>query len=142
MAKALLQGGQYAVRILTRKADSEKAKALQAAGAEVVVGDLSNKDSLKAAVDGCYGVFGVTNFWEHFGKEYEQGVNLIDAVAEGGVQHFVLHTLPDYNALSSGQYSVPHCDMKAALKRYTKQKNLPATFLEVAFYYENSLFSR
>jgi uncharacterized protein YbjT (DUF2867 family) len=137
VANALLQGGQYAVRILTRNAASEKAKALAAAGAEVVIGDLSNRGSLKAAVDGCYGVFGLTNFWEHFEKEYDQGANLIDAVAESNVQHFVLHTLADYHELSNGQYPVPHCDMKAALKRYTKQKGLPATFLEVAFYYEN-----
>ena len=139
VAKALLHGGQYAVRILTRHASSEKAKAFAAAGAEVAVGDLNDKASLKAAVDGCYGVFGLTNFWEHFEKEYDLGVNLIDAVANANVQHFVLHTLADYSQLSNGKYPVPHCDMKAALKRYTKQKALPATFLEVAFYYENFL---
>jgi uncharacterized protein YbjT (DUF2867 family) len=137
VAQALLQNGQYDVRILTRRPDSEKAVALHEMGATVYAGDFSDKDSLKAAVDGCYGVFGLTNFWEHYEKEYDLGVNLIDAVAAAGVQHFVLHTLADYNALSGGQFPVPHCDMKAALKRYTKQRGVPATFLEVAFYYEN-----
>jgi hypothetical protein len=33
---------------------------------EVVVADLDNVDSLKKAFTGCYGVFGLTNFWEHF----------------------------------------------------------------------------
>ncbi len=137
VVRALLQRGEYSVRILTRNAVSEKALALQAQGAEIAVGNLDDKASLAAALDGCYGVFGITNFWEHFGKEYSQGVNLIDAVAESNVKHFVLHTLADYQELSGGRFPVPHCDMKAALKRYTKQKGLPATFLEVAFYYEN-----
>ncbi len=137
VARALLHQGQYQVRILTRNPGSEKAAALGQMGAENFAGDFSNRESLLAAVQGCYGVFGLTNFWEHFEKEYELGVNLIDAVSAAGVQHFVLHTLADYNALSNGQFPVPHCDMKAALKRYTKQKNLAATFFEVAFYYEN-----
>jgi hypothetical protein len=58
-------------------------------------------------------------------------------VAESGIKHFVLHTLPDYFELSGGRIPVPHCDQKAALKRYSRQKGLPATYLEVAFYYEN-----
>jgi uncharacterized protein YbjT (DUF2867 family) len=139
VAQALLQSGQYQVRVLTRRPQSDKAVALQESGAILYTGDFSDKESLKTAVNGCYGVFGLTNFWEHFEKEYDLGINLIDAAAAAGVQHFVLHTLPDYNALSGGQFPVPHCDMKAALKRYTKQKGIPATFLEVAFYYENFL---
>lgn len=137
VARALLSDNNYSVRILTRNAASEKALDLQAAGAEIVTGDLDDIESLKAAMKDCYGVFGVTNFWEHFEKEYEQGINLVDAVAASGIKHFVLHTLPGYSQLSKGEFPVPHCDIKAALKDYTKSKQLPATFIQPAFYYEN-----
>ncbi|MDN3656901.1 NmrA/HSCARG family protein [Ferruginibacter paludis] len=137
VAKALLAENNFAVRILTRNGQSEKALALQQAGAEVVTGDLDDRESIRNAMKGCYGVFGVTNFWEHFEKEYEQGKNLIDAVKEMNIEHFVLHTLPDYNKLSNGTYPTPHCDIKAALQAYTVSQNIPATFMQVAFYYEN-----
>ena len=137
VAKALLAENKFAVRILTRNAISKNALALQAAGAEIAEGNLDNIESLKAAMKDCYGVFGVTNFWEHFDKEYGQGKNLIDAVYQSGIKHFVFHALPDYNKLSNGKYSVQHCDMKAALQRYTQSLGIPATFVHIAFYYEN-----
>lgn len=137
VAKALLAENNFAVRILTRNGQSEKALALQQAGAEVVTGDLDDRESIKYAMKDCYGVFGVTNFWEHFEKECQQGKNLIDSVKEMNIEHFVLHTLPDYNKLSNGKYPTPHCDIKAALQAYTNSQNIPSTFVQVAFYYEN-----
>lgn len=137
MAKALLQTGEYAVRILTRKPTSAKAVALQGMGAEIIVGDMEDLDSLEKAMDGCYGVFGVTNYWEHFSREYTLGMNLIEAVAISGIRHFVLHTLPNYKALSGGELAVPHCDIKAALKAFSQDLRLPATYVQMGFYYEN-----
>ncbi|HRH61486.1 MAG TPA: NmrA/HSCARG family protein [Chitinophagaceae bacterium] len=137
VAKALLAENKFAVRILTRNAASEKAQQLKAEGAEIATGDFDNKESLMAAMKDCYGVFGVTNFWEHFDREYEQGKNLIDAVRASGIQHFVFSSLEDYNKLSNGTLPVPHYDMKAALQRYTKSLQLPATFVQISFYYEN-----
>ena len=139
VAKALLQKGEFAVRILTRNAASEKALALQAMGAEIAEGDMADVGSLEKAMKDCYGVFGVTNFWEHYNREYELGINLVEAVAASGISHFVLHTLPDYSALSGGELAVPHCDIKAALKAHSQQLRLPATYLQLAFYYENFL---
>ncbi len=59
VAYALLNSGQYAVRAFTRNASSAKAIALAEAGAEVVVGNMDELESLKSAMKGCYGVFGV-----------------------------------------------------------------------------------
>jgi uncharacterized protein YbjT (DUF2867 family) len=137
VASALLNDDHFAVRILTRNASSPKALELIASGAEAVQGDLDDTASLLHAMRGCYGVFGVTNYWEHFDKEYQQGKNLIDAVKLSGIQHFVFHTLPDYSALSEGRYPTPHCDLKAALQRYARSLDLPVSFLHIAFYYEN-----
>jgi len=140
VAKALLRSGKWAVRCLTRNAGSEKAIALQKAGAILVEGDLDNMDCLLEATKGCYGVFGVTNFWEHFGKEYEQGKHLIDAVLASGVKHFIYSGLPAYKTLSGDKLSVPHCDIKAALEVYALSKGIPSTFMHIAFYYENFLY--
>lgn len=139
VAKALLQTDGYAVRIFTRRPSSPKALQLQAMGAKVFAGDMQNVTQLEEAMDGCYGVFGVTDYWEHFEQEYSLGLNLIEAVAVSGIQHFVLHTAPDYKALSGGEFSVPQCDIKAALRRFSQELRLPATYLQVPFYYENFL---
>jgi uncharacterized protein YbjT (DUF2867 family) len=73
MARAILadaQGG-FAARALTRKPESDKAKALAAQGAEVVAADLDDVESLKRAFAGAYGAFCVTNYWELFSPEKE-----------------------------------------------------------------------
>jgi len=139
VARALLNTNRYTVRCLTRNVHSHKALTLRLAGAEVVAGDLDDKDSLLAAMKDCYGVFGVTNFWEHFEKEFRQGQNLIEAVAASGIRHFVFSGLPGYLELTGGQLPVPHCDIKAALENYTRQLDIPASFVHVAFYFENFL---
>jgi uncharacterized protein YbjT (DUF2867 family) len=139
VARHLLARGGYAVRALTRDPDSDRARALRDAGAETVQGDLSDPASLRAALEGADGVFGVTNFWEHFGREREHGRNLVDAVAASGVEQFVFSTLPHAKAISGGELEVPHFDIKAELEQYARQRVPGATFIHVAFYYENFL---
>jgi uncharacterized protein YbjT (DUF2867 family) len=137
VAHHLLQSNGFTVRALTRHADSEKAKALAAAGAQLVTGDLDDKESLHRALEGCDGVFGVTNFWEHFEKEYNQGINLVDAVAASGVKQFVFSTLPYISQLTNGQLPVTHFDTKGRLQEYARSKKSDTTFVHLAFYYEN-----
>ena len=139
VARALLADDRYIVRILTRNPTSDKVIDLLVEGAEIATGDLEDLQSLKRAMKDCYGVFGVTNYWEHFHREYHQGINLINAVSSSGIRHFVFHTLGDYYKLSGGKFPVPHCDIKAKLQRYSLQLDVPATFVQVAFYYENFL---
>lgn len=139
VASHLLSSERYHVRCLTRKPQSERAAALRRAGAEVVQGDLENLASLKAAMKGCYGVFGVTNYWEHFEGEVPEGRNLVDAVAASGVEHFIFSTLPNVNAITHGELEVPHFGTKARLEEYSRGLGLPATYVHVAFYFENFL---
>lgn len=61
----------FMVRALTRDVNSDKAKALAKLGAEVVGANLDDVDSLARAFAGAYGVFCLTNFWEHFSPEKE-----------------------------------------------------------------------
>lgn len=140
LAHFLKKRGKFSVRALTRDPDSKKAAALKEEGAEVVKGDLDDKESLMKAMEGCYGVFGVTNFWEHFEKEKEQGVNLINAVKESNIQHFILSTLPSVKKISKNALSSPHFDIKAELEEYARSLNLNVTFVHMAFYFENFIY--
>jgi uncharacterized protein YbjT (DUF2867 family) len=83
LAKAILADpkGGFSLRAVTRNPESDKGKALAAAGAEVVAADLDDEASLRTAFEGAYGAFCVTNFWEHFSPEKEttQGRNLARA---------------------------------------------------------------
>src|SRR5205823_12427471 len=67
LARAILNDkpGGFRVRALTRDVNSEKAKALAAAGAEVVAADVDDAASLKRAFDGAHGAYCVTSYWAH-----------------------------------------------------------------------------
>ena len=122
---------------MTRRPDSEAARLLQRQGADVVQADLDDAASLRRAVHGCQGVFGVTNFWEAYLREYDQGVNLIDAAAQAGVEHLVLSTLPSAKIISRGALDLPHFETKARMEEYARKLGVPYTFVHVAFYFEN-----
>jgi len=139
VARHLLKGGNFGVRALTRHPESEKAAALRYAGAEIVHGDFDDKPGVRAALDGCYGVFGVTNYWEHFDNEREQSRHLIDAAKGSHVAHSVFSSLPPAKKLSSGTLDVPHFDIKAELEEHARTVKPGSTFVHVAFYFENFL---
>jgi uncharacterized protein YbjT (DUF2867 family) len=139
--------GGFAARAVTRDPGKDKAKAMAAKGAEVVKGDLDDIESLKKAFAGAYGVYAVTNFWEHFSgeKEVGQAKNIADAARAAGVKHIIWSTLEDTRKLMKaddtrmpmlqGKYRVPHFDAKADADTYFK--GLPVTFLMVSFYWDN-----
>lgn len=139
VARQLLARGVFDVRALTRKPDSSAAQQLRELGAEVVAGDLDDRSSIEAALEGCYGVFGVTNFWEHFQREEEQGRNLIDAIAGAKIEHLVYSSLPPVAKATNGALRSPHFDIKAEHEEYAKSLGIPATFIHVPFYFDNFL---
>ena len=89
LVRAILadQGSSFTPRALTRNSNSEKAKALTAAGVEVMVADADDPESLERAFAGAYGAFCVTNFWEHFSPERElaQAGNMARAAKAAGL---------------------------------------------------------
>ena len=139
--------GGFACRAITRDTSKDKAKALAVAGAEVVKGDLDDVESLKKAFAGAYGVYAVTNFWEHFSaeKEKQQAKNIADAARAAGVKHVIWSTLEDTRALMKPDdkrmpmlqnvYRVPHFDAKAEANAYFA--GLPVTYLVTSFYWDN-----
>src|SRR3989442_11757276 len=72
-----LQGTGFYLRGLTRMPDSERAAALARHGVDVVKGDLDDEATLRRALAGAWGVFGVQNTGEAGGEREEaQGKRL------------------------------------------------------------------
>src|SRR5262245_42651519 len=99
VARAILDDpdGGFAVRALTRNPGSQAAKDLAARGAEVVATNLDDEASVRAALDGAYGAYFVTSYWEYndVAREQSQARNLANAAAAAGLRHVVWSTLPD-----------------------------------------------
>jgi uncharacterized protein YbjT (DUF2867 family) len=151
LARAILTdpAGGFGVRALTRNPGSEKAVELARLGAEVVVADLDDGESLRGAFAGVYGAFCVTNYWEHLlpEKELAQAGNLARAAKEAGVSHVIWSTLEDTrqwvplddNRMPTllGKYKVPHFDAKGEADDLFRNRGVPTTFLRTSFYWEN-----
>lgn len=104
-----LQGAGFHLRGLTRKPDSAPAVALARQGVDIVKGDLDEEASLRSALAGAWGVFGVQNAGEAgVEREEAQGKRLASLAREAGVEHFV------YTSVGSAhnQPGVPHFDNK------------------------------
>src|SRR5271156_1821316 len=94
VARFLIKSKKFRVRGVTRNAQSMQAKELASQGVEIVEASLDDVESLKVAFHGVYGVFGVTNYWEHGEeREIQQGINMVDAAKAENVQHFVYSTM-------------------------------------------------
>lgn len=144
---------EFAVRAITRKPDSEEAKALQAMGAEIVSADIDDKESMKQALQGAYGAFFVTFYWAHFSpeREYEEARSMAEAAKDAGLQHIIKSTLEDTRnwvpldddrmPTLQGKYKVPHFDAKGASDHFFTDLELPVTFVLPAFYWDNLLTS-
>lgn len=130
-----LTGRGFKVRALTRKPDSEKARALTAQGAEVVQGDFDNPDSLEHALKGVWGAFAVQNTWEAgVEREEEQGKRFAQLARKAGVAHFV------YSSVASAQRNtgIPHFDNKWRVEETVRAAGFPSyTILRPVFFMDN-----
>jgi uncharacterized protein YbjT (DUF2867 family) len=151
LARAILADPQrrFRVRAVTRKPESPAARALAAAGAETVGADLDDAASVRRAMEGAFGAFCVTNYWEHFSpeKELAQARTMAQAAADAKVRHVVWSTLEDTREFVApgtgtmpvlmGRYNVPHFDAKGEANRAFTDARLPATLLYTSFYWDN-----
>ena len=141
--------GGFAVRAITRDPNSASAKALAAAGAEVVQGDAHDLESLTRAFQGAYGAYCVTFFWNHFSVDTEQteARNMAQAAKAAGLKHVIWSTLEDtrqYVPLTDdrmptlqGHYKVPHFDGKGDSDKFFAEAGVPTTYLLASFYWDN-----
>ena len=154
LVRAILadRNGGFAVRAITRKPDSDKAQELRNAGAEVVKGDADDRASIERAFQGAYGVFALTNFWEHFSPERElaQARNMAEAAKSAGVQHVIWSTLEDTREwvplddermpTLQGKYTVPHFDAKGEADASFRDAGVPTTWLLTSYYWDNLIY--
>lgn len=136
VARELLVRG-HAVRAMTRKPDSESAKAMAKSGAKIVQGDLDDPGSLTRALDGAWGVFAVQNTWEA-GVEGEesQGKRIAELAQKAGVKHYV------YTSVGSAhrKTEIPHFDNKWRVEETVRGLGFPSyVILRPVFFMENFL---
>ncbi|KAI8982946.1 NAD-P-binding protein [Trametes punicea] len=146
VARLLLQHqDEYRVRALTRDPQSLPARRLAELGAEVVKADLTIPSDLQEALRGCWGLFGVTNFYDSVhqgdpGSEERQGKNLVDAAIANGVECFIWSTLPSSHKLSGGRLVSRIYEGKYHVDDYIREKGYHAVFLYTGNFYENMVF--
>lgn len=148
----------FKIRAITRNPDSEKAVAIRDSVDEIVQANADDVESMTSALEGCYGAFLVSNFWDDMNVDHEMQIlrNLKEAVKKAGVKHVVLSTLEDvrdfvdkkdgaskdtWKVLNEehGMY-VPHFDGKGAVTKEFQGENLPVTYLYTTFYMENFIY--
>jgi len=153
LARAILNdpNSEFSVRVVTRAVHSDKAKALEAMGAELVEADIDNPEDLRKALAGAYGAFFVTFFWSHYSPELENkhAEDFAKAAKADGLKHVIWSTLEDTRKwypldddrmpTLNGQYKVPHFDGKGAADHYFNDYGVPTTFMMASFYWDNMI---
>src|SRR5690606_11972036 len=148
-ARALLAAG-VDVRALVRDPSTDRAAALAALGAELVTGDLRDRESLVRSAEGARAVFSVqmakhTGAGFDFDGEVVQGVNLVEAARAAGVPQFV-HTSvtgagrhTDHAAWAPGRWAVePALTAKSAIQDAVRSAGFPRwTIIKPGFFMDN-----
>jgi uncharacterized protein YbjT (DUF2867 family) len=125
VARRLLADG-WRVRALTRAPNSPAARALEAAGAEVVASEMDDRATLDAAFAGTHGVFSVQNSYTHgIDAEIRHGKNVADAARAANVRHVV------YGSAGTGDpgTGVASWDSKLEIEAHMRELDLPVTVL-------------
>jgi uncharacterized protein YbjT (DUF2867 family) len=126
-ARHLLAHG-VTVRALVRDPSSPAARRLAGIGAELVLGDMDDGNSLRAAMRGAYGAFSVQparippTFAEN---ELGRGLNVADAAHAVGLQHLVYSSVAGANR-STG---IPHWEIKGQIEERIRSLGVPFTIL-------------
>jgi uncharacterized protein YbjT (DUF2867 family) len=146
------KNGPFRARALTRDVKSDKARALAAAGAEVVAADVDDPATLRRGLEGAHGAFCVTFFWHHLSpeKELAEAGSMAEAAKQAGVSHVIWSTLEDTRRFVPldddrmptlmGKYKVPHFDAKGEADGLFTRAGVPTTFLLTSFYWDNLIF--
>jgi len=178
VVKALLKRKDtFAIRAITRNPTSEKAKALLLVAKnnadtgdtdtdtiDIVQADADDVDSMTTALDGAYGAFMVTDFWQDMDMQHEIETTrkLQEAAKAAGVKHVVLSTLEDTRPIINASNDVdanddvdtwrvleedkegisppsyvPHFDGKGEAGERFLESVVPTTLLFTCFYYDN-----
>ncbi|KAE9409156.1 NmrA family protein [Gymnopus androsaceus JB14] len=126
--------GTFTIRAITRNPESPAAKALSAKGIEVVQANLSSLEQVTSAFSGAWGVFGLTQFYEHgYDAEQLHGNNIVEAAKAANVKHIVWSTVEG----REGECAAISWKSKAQIEHLVIASEIPYTFVYIPMYYEN-----
>ena len=135
VARALLSRG-HRVRALTRKPDSDAARQLMSAGADLVTGDLGDTESVLKAASGVGSVFLMGNVNETgTQEETRQGIIAAEAVKDAGVGHLIYSSVADANKKTG----IPHFESKYLVEKHLAGLGIPYTISAPASFMERRL---
>ncbi|KAF8951043.1 hypothetical protein CPC16_009586 [Podila verticillata] len=144
VASYVLQDAQlskeYKVRAVTRDPSQPAAQDLKNKGAEVVKGDMTDRDSIKHAVQGAHTVFGVNLVYDNEvrSKEVTQGKVMADEAVAAGAQYFIFSTSQNTGKISGGKYTgIDHFEAKAEVEEYIRTLPIKSAFFAPGGYMEN-----
>ena len=135
VARALLSRG-HRVKALTRKPDSDAARRLASAGADVVTGDLGDATSVLKAASDVDTMFLMGNSYEA-GTEEEtrQGIIAADAAKAAGVGHLIYSSVADANKKTG----IPHFESKYLVEKHVAGLGIPYTISAPVAFMENTV---
>jgi uncharacterized protein YbjT (DUF2867 family) len=137
VARALLARA-IPVRTLVRHPTSERAQALVALGAELVVGDLDDESSLVGAMSAVAVTYAITTPFEAGSDaEVRQGDTIIRAASQVGLPWLILASVA-----AADRAPVPHFQSKARIEARLRETSVPWTVVAPSYFYENVLGSR
>ncbi|BCH11057.1 hypothetical protein MesoLj131c_53150 [Mesorhizobium sp. 131-3-5] len=135
VARALLSRG-HRVKALTRKPDSDAARQLVGAGAEVVAGDLADAASIVQAAEGVDTMFLMGNSYEAgLEEETRQGILAADAAKAAGIGHLIYSSVAD----ADKQTGIPHFESKYLVEQHVRQLGIPHTISAPVAFMENAV---
>lgn len=151
-ARALLAAG-VPVRALVRDPAADRAKAVEALGAELVTGDFDDRESVTRAAEGARAVFSVqmpdiTADGFDYAREKAQGFNIIEGALAAGVAHFVQSTVSgagqhvEAPGWAEGRWAAmePYYATKCAIQDRVREAGFPRwTIIKPGFFMENFL---
>ncbi|MDJ1133396.1 NmrA family NAD(P)-binding protein [Streptomyces iconiensis] len=133
VAGALLDQG-LPVRGVVRDPGGSRARALAARGAEIVMADLANPDTLAYAFQGTTAAFALTTPFEAgLRAEEEQGMAIIEAALRVELPHLVMASV----ASADRRTGIPHFETKAHTEEVLAASGLPATVVAPTYFFHN-----
>jgi uncharacterized protein YbjT (DUF2867 family) len=130
-AKQLVEKGA-SLRALVR--DEAKAADLKAAGVELVVGDFTDADTVKKALDGAEKAFMLAPNGEH---QQAQEKQFVDLAVAAGVKHLV--KMSSMEAVADAETPIPQTHW--ASEEYIRASGLDWTMIKPNFFMQNLLTS-
>ena len=132
VARNLLAKG-HRVRAFVRNTESDASQELLELGATLAEGDFNDVKSIRAAVEGVDTVHIVTNMYEGIDKETPQGIRVVDAAVDAGVEHIVLSSVAGANTNSD----VPHFESKFSVEQHLERVARNWSIVAPVFFMEN-----